>query len=1224
MRGGDSPKLGNCSASMTSVPFAHLHTHSEYSLLDGAARIKGLAQRAHDLGQTAIAVTDHGVLAGAIEFYEAATAIGITPIIGCEVYVAARSHLQKEGRPDRDPFHLILLARDRTGYSNLVKLVSKAHLDGFYYKPRIDHELLAEYAGGLIGLSGCIGGEVPQRLLAGDKDGALAIAREYSQILGPDSYFLEIQDHGMEEEQLVREGLIEIARQTDIPLVATNDCHYVDRDDAEAHDVLLCIQTGSRLDDPKRLRFSGPHFYVSSADEMAEKFDYCLEAVSNSWEIASRCRFEPLLNQRLLPLYDVPEGQDADSLLELVASDGLRRRRLGEDPPQEYLDRLTYELRVIRETGFAPYFLIVWDFTRAGREEGVKIGPGRGSSAGSLVAYSLGITDVDPLHYGLIFERFLNPERVSMPDIDIDFDVEGRSRVIEYVNRRYGSDRVAQIVTYGTMAARAAVRDVGRALNVPLPDVDQLAKLIPTRPGVTLDAALLESRELKALYDGEAWAKRLVDTARRLEGISRNAGTHAGGVVIAPGPLIDYVPLQRATTNREAVVTQFDMDGVQKIGLLKMDFLGLENLTILEETLNNIAARSGERPDIDAIPLDDPATYELLARGDTLGVFQLEQPGGRRIVMDMRPRSIEDMAAAVAINRPGVIEGGATDLYMKRRRGEEPITYLLPGLEPILQDTHGVIVYQDQVMQIAAEVAGFSLGAADLLRAAMGKKDKRKMAAQRQRFLAGAVERGVLEKTAVDLFDYINHFAGYGFNKAHAVAYGMISYQTAYFKAHFPLEFMAALLNSKASDFERLKRAIQDTQARGIVVHPPDVNRSQPAFSVVGEGAAADGAGEREILYGLKHIKNVGESAAETVVAVRNEDGPFYSLLDLCTRVRGRELNRRALEALIRSGACDRLGDRGQLLAQLDTAMRRAEVAARERDSGQIALFESEQMESPGSTAESSNGSLIATLPLTEEMQRERLAWEREHLGIYLSDHPLQRLTQALRQRTDTSVSDLAGLEGSVVQVGGSVRECRRVQSRRGEAMAFAQLEDLTGVCEVVVFPSLYQRASDLLHADGVIVVRGRVEVGARRPAAGSNGGGYAPTAWDPEEAAEPAATEEPEEARVIAEEVMALEDPALLDWRASSVIHVRAYQGGEDELRLLSQVLKAHPGDSRVVLHLRDNDGDHELELDSEYSSAAEPELEAAVLSIYGEGAYRADAVRALAPPPRYRGPSR
>ncbi|MGH7692050.1 MAG: DNA polymerase III subunit alpha [Candidatus Dormibacteria bacterium] len=1206
---------------MSVPPFAHLHTHSEYSLLDGAARIKGLVQRARDLGQTAIAVTDHGVLAGAIEFYEAATQVGITPIIGCEVYVAARSHLQKEGRADRDPFHLVLLAQDQVGYANLVKLVSRAHLEGFYYKPRIDHELLAEYSRGLIGLSGCIGGEVPQRLLAGDQAGALAIAQEYHSILGADGYFLEIQDHGMEEERLVREGLMEISQRTGIPLVATNDCHYVDRDDAEAHDVLLCIQTGSRLEDPKRLKFAGPHFHVASAEEMAAKFDYCLEAVDNSWQIASRCRFEPHLDQRLLPRYEVPEGKTADGLLEEVALEGMRQRRHGEEPPRPYLERLRYELEVIRQTGFASYFLIVWDFTRVGREQGVKIGPGRGSSAGSLVAYSLGITDIDPIQYGLIFERFLNPERVSMPDIDIDFDVAGRARVIEYVNQRYGSDRVAQIVTYGTMAARAAVRDVGRVQDVPLPEVDQLAKLIQMRPGMTLDVALLESHELKEMYDGQPWAKRLIDTARRLEGISRNAGTHAGGVVIAPGPLTDYVPLQRATTNREAVVTQFDMDGVQKIGLLKMDFLGLENLTILEETLDNIERLRGTRPDLDSVPLGDPATYELLARGDTLGVFQLEQPGGRRIVMEMRPRSIEDMAAAVAINRPGVIEGGATDLYMKRRRGEEPITYLLPELEAVLKETHGVIVYQDQVMQIAAQAAGFSLGAADLLRAAMGKKDKAKMSAQRERFIAGAVERGVPEKTAIDLFEYIDYFAGYGFNKAHSVAYGLISYQTAYFKANYPLEFMAALLNSKASDLERLKRAIQDAQARGIVVHPPDVNRSRAKFSVVaqsGSEASSPPPDASEILYGLQHIKNVGEAAAESLVAAREADGPFRSLVDLCTRVRGREVNRRALEALIRSGACDPLGDRGLLLAQLESAMRRAEIAQRERDSGQIALFESEPA---AGGAEAAPPSAVA---LTEETQRERLAWEREHLGIYLSDHPLQRLRQQLSQRTDTALSELPRLEGTLVQVGGSVRECRRVQSRRGEAMAFAQLEDLTGVCEVVVFPSLYQHAASLLHADGVVVVRGRVEVGARRGPNGASRPAAAPPGPDGEDASEPAAQEEPEEARVIAEEVLALSDPTLAEWRAAALVHLRARAAGEEQLRRLSELLKQHRGSSRVLLHLHDVDGEHELELGDEYRVAAGPELEAEVAELLGSGCYRAEAVRAIAPPSRAHGRQR
>jgi DNA polymerase-3 subunit alpha len=1211
---------------MPSVQFAHLHTHSEYSLLDGAARVRSLAQRAKDLGQEALAITDHGVLAGAIDFYEAATEVGIIPVIGCEVYVAARSHLQKEGRADRDPSHLVLLAASREGYANLVKLVSRAHLEGFYYKPRIDHQLLQEHARGLIALSGCVGGEVPQRVLAGDMDGALAIAREYQGILGQDGYFLELQDHGMEEERVVREGLIQIARQTDIPLVVTNDCHYVDRDDAEAHDVLLCIQTGSRLDEPKRLRFAGPHFYLSSAEEMATKFDYCREAIQNSWEIASRCRFEPLLDQRLLPTYDVPDGQDADGFLEAVATEGLRRRCHGEEAPEEYRRRLTYELSVIRETGFAAYFLIVWDFTRAGRDAGVKIGPGRGSSAGSLVAYSLGITDIDPLQYGLIFERFLNPERVSMPDIDIDFDVSGRARVIDYVTRRYGTDRVAQIVTYGTMAARAAVRDVGRALNVSLPQVDQLAKLIPIRPGVTLAAALAESRELKGLYDSEPWAKRLVDTARRLEGIRRNAGTHAAGVVIAPGPLIDYVPLQLATTNREAVVTQFDMDGVQKIGLLKMDLLGLENLTILEETLDNIEHLRGERLELDSLPLDDDATYELLARGDTLGVFQLEQPGGRRIVMEMRPRSIEDMAAAVALNRPGVIEGGATDLYMKRRRGEEPITYMLPELEPVLKETHGVILYQDQVMQIAAAAAGFSLGAADLLRAAMGKKDKAKMAAQRARFIAGAMTRGVPEKTAVELFEYIDYFAGYGFNKAHSVAYGLISYQTAYFKANYPLEFIAAVLNSKASDFERLKRAIQDAQARGILVHPPDVNRSREGFSVVGDpgGQAAPTAGGGEIMYGLQHIKNVGEAAARSLVADREEGGPFRSLVDLCSRVRGRDLNRRALEALIRSGACDELGDRGLNLAQLESSMRRAEIEARVRESGQILLFDPDTANSAPGRENLQGDSAPVLVAVTAEMRRERLAWEREHLGIYLSDHPLERLSAELRQRTDTAVAELARLEGTVVQVGGAIRECRRVQSRRGEAMAFAQLEDLTGICEVVVFPSLYQHISELLQSDGVVVVRGRVEVGVRRAGGGANGSSSQPQNWEGEESPEAGNAGEPEEARVIAEEVLSLDDPSLEGWRASAVIHIRAHRGGETELRRLSELLKENPGESRVVLHLRDDDGDHELDLGSEYAAAAVPGLEAAVVELFGEGSYRQEAIRVLAPAPRFRGRSR
>jgi DNA polymerase-3 subunit alpha len=1205
---------------MSSVEFVHLHTHSEYSLLDGAARVQALAERAKELGQKAIAVTDHGVLAGAIEFYEAAIAAGVTPIIGCEVYVAARSRLQKEGRADRDPSHLILIAKDREGYSNLIKLVSRAHLEGFYYKPRIDRELLAEYARGLIALSGCIGGDVPQRILAGDSGGARKLAEEYSQIMGPDGFFLEIQDHGMEEEKVVREGLMEIVRTTGLPLVATNDCHYVDREDAEAHDVLLCIQTGSRLEEPRRLRFAGPHFYVSSTEEMVEKFDYCLEAVSNSAAIAARCRFEPELGQKLLPRYEVASGADADTVLAEVAEQGLRTR-VGEHPPEEYQTRLAYELGVIRQTGFAAYFLIVWDFTRAGREEGVKVGPGRGSAAGSLVSYSLGITALDPIHYGLIFERFLNLERISMPDIDIDFDVQGRGRVIDYVTRKYGSDRVAQIVTYGTMAARAAIRDVGRVLSVPLLDVDRLAKLVPSRPGITLAGAMENSKELQAIYDTEPWATKLLDTAQRLEGISRNAGTHAAGVVIAPGPLTDYVPLQRATTNRDAVVTQFDMNGVQKIGLLKMDFLGLENLTVLEETLDHIHRLRGMRLELEQIPLDDPATYELLTRGDTMGVFQLEAEGGRRILMDMRPRSIADLAVAVALNRPGVIEGGATDLYMKRRRGEEPITYLIPELEPILEETHGVILYQDQVMQIASAAAGFTWGEADLLRAAMGKKDKVKMAGQRMGFIAGAMGRGVPEKTAGELFDYIDFFAGYGFNKAHSVAYGLISYQTAYFKTNYPLEYMTALLNSRAGDFERVKRVVLDARARRIEVLPPDVNRSQARFSVwrAAEGSEPDGAeGGGRILYGLQHIKNVGESAAESVVAARADGGPFKSLIDLCRRVRGRDLNRRVLEALIKSGSCDSLGDRGWLLAELDTAMRRAEQAARDLESGQIQLFD---LDGSGDQEPGGGGGMLTPPPvglhLSPDAEQERLSWERELLGIYLSQHPLQRLGSRLRTCTDTEVADLVRLEGRSVQVGGSLRECRVVQNRKGDPMAFAALEDLTGVCELVIFPRVFEKAVELLHPDAVVVVRGRVEVGARPGPGGLTPAGTKPQRYVTGENGDESGAEEPEEARVIAEEVLGLDDPQLADWRPTAVVHVTVANSSDDVLGRLSEALGRQRGGSPVVLHLEDHEGRHDIELGESHRVDVGEELERAIVEVCGPDTYRVETVRAQAPVP-------
>ncbi len=1192
---------------MAELEFVHLHTHSEYSLLDGAARLTAMAQRAAELGQKAIALTDHGVLSGALEFHRAAVAAGVRPIIGCEVYVAARSRLQREGRADRDPSHLILLARDDTGYHNLMKVVSEAHLEGFYYKPRIDRELLAAHHEGLVALSGCVGGEIPQRILAGDTKGAEALCREYSEILGPDGFFLELQNHGMEEEAAVRQGLLAIARATGLPLVATNDSHYVHPDDAVAHDVLLCIQTGSRVEDPKRLRFAGPHFYLTSAEEMAAKFPDCLEAVANSARVAERCAFEPVLHQPLLPRYDTGPELDSDAFLRQVAERGLAAR-VGEPVPAEYRERLDYELGVIAKTGFAAYFLIVWDFTRAGREEGVKIGPGRGSAAGSLVSYSLGITSLDPLRYGLTFERFLNLERVSMPDIDIDFDVTGRGRVIDYVTRKYGSDRVAQIITFGTMAARAAIRDVGRVQGVPLPDVDRLAKLIPLRPGMTLEAALEDSRELRAIYEGEGWAAKLIDTARRLEGIARNAGTHAGGVVIGPGPLVDYVPLQRGTTNRESVVTQFDMNGVQELGLLKMDFLGLENLTVLEETLDHVERSTGTRPDLDSLPLDDPPTYDLLTRGDTIGVFQLEGEGGRRVLMDMRPRSIEDLAAANALNRPGPIEGGVIDMYMRRRRGDEPITYMLPALEPILRETHGVILYQDQVMQIASAVAGFSLGEADLLRAAMGKKDKAKMAAQRDRFVAGAVANGVEESLAGALFDYIDRFAGYGFNKAHAVAYGLIGFQTAYFKANHPLEYMCALLNSRAGDLDRVKRVILDARARQIEVLPPDVNRSQPAFSIWrGEqSGAGEGRDAGVIVYGLQQVKNVGEGAARAVVAARDDGGPFSSLLDLCRRVRGRDLNRRVLEALIRAGACDALGDRGWLLLELDGAMREAERSARDVEAGQISLFDD-------GVAEAAEAVRPSRGPLSQEEERERLAWERELLGMYLSRHPLSQLGDRLRDCTDADLDELARLSGKVVQVGGALRECRRVQSRKGEPMAFGVLEDLTGTCELIVFPKVFAAAEALLHPDAVVVVRGRVEVGssARLPSQRSEPG-------------EDEAEEDSEAARLIAESVLAVDAPSLAGWRPDALLHLTLREPTEDMMAALAELLADTPGPTPVVLHLLDGGEVHELELGEGHRVEASAQLGERIEALLGPGCFRVERRHSEAPAPRPRGPER
>ena len=1192
-------------------PFVHLHTHTEFSLLDGAARIGELVTEAKRLGQPAVAVTDHGVLYGAVELHEAASKAGIKPIIGCEVYMAPRSRHDKEGRADRDPNHLVLLARDERGYRNLIALVSKAQLEGYYYKPRIDKQILAEHAEGLICLSACIGGELPQAILRGDLDVAEGVAREHMEIFGEDNYFLELQEHGIPEETEIRAGLVEMARRTGLPFIATNDSHYINAADAEAHDILLCLQTGARRSDEKRFRFAGPHFYLAGGTEMRRRFSAYGEAVSNTVALAQRVNFEMKLGQYLLPRFEpIPAGHDADSWLRELCLMGLRER-YGAEPPAEAPERLRMELDVIQETGFAAYFLIVADFIRAARCNDVKVGPGRGSAAGSLVAYVLRITDICPLRYGLIFERFLNRERVSMPDIDIDFDDRRRDRVIQYVQEKYGRERVAQIITFGTMAARAAIRDVGRVLDVPLSDVDRLAKLVPAQVGIKL-ADAVKSREMREVLEHEDWARQLIDVALRLEGIARNASTHAAGVVIAPEPLINIVPLQRSTTDRESSlqVTQFDMNGVQKIGLLKMDFLGLTNISIIEETLDNVERTTGTRPDLDALPLDDANTYALLGRADTLGIFQLEASGGKKILLDMQPQSIEDLSAANALNRPGPIEGGVIDLYMKRKRGELEIEYpegLREKLHPILADTFGTIVYQEQVMKIAQAVAGYTLGEADILRAAMGKKDKAKMVQQREKFIHGAQALGTAATIAGDLFDLIAHFAGYGFNRAHSVCYSLIGYQTAYLKANHPLEFMTALLNSKAGDFERLKGAILDAHARGLVVKPPDLNRSGAGFSV-GDVEA------REILFGLAHIKNVGSKIVEQVIAARDEEGPFRSLLDLCMRAGGRDLNRRVLEALVCSGACDRLGDRAALLAGVDRAMERATAIRREREVGQTSLFGLPEVIPDAAAADSAEPatSLAGGLVGFDEVELpnvppapvdEKLRWERELLGMYLSDHPLSRVTDELRAKTDTAIGELGPhLDGLLVQVGGTVRELRAVVPRRnpnGGRMAFVQLEDMSGSCEVVVFPRTFEACVQDMRPDETVVIRGRVE---------------AQRTGDAEPVSEDEAGDQPQ-VKILAEAVFALRDPRLDVWKANQTLHLTVPHDHGARILTLKETLEAHPGSTGIVVHVEYPAKVDEITLPDGIGVTPSVGLERAVLGILGEGAYRVDIRRDRAP---------
>ena len=1180
--------------------FVHLHNHTEYSLLDGASRIQAMVTRAAELDMPAIGLTDHGVMYGAIHFYKACKEAGIKPIIGCEVYVAPRSRLLREGRVDRDPNHLTLLAANHSGYLNLMRLCTVGQMEGMYYKPRIDKEILAQHSEGLIALSGCLQGEAASRIVDGDIDGARESVAAYRDIFGPDRFLLEVQRHGIDRQVEVNDALARFGKEFGLRLCATNDLHYVHRHDSEAHDVLLCLQTGARFNDPNRWRFSTQENYLKTPAEMIEAFADMPEALASTLEVADQCDLELSLGATLLPPFDVPDGMKPDQYLRQLVLNGLDWR-FGKPAPAAK-ERAEQELSVISQTGYASYFLIVWDFYNFARQNGIVVGPGRGSAAGSLVSYCLGITNLDPLQHGLIFERFLNIDRVSMPDIDCDFSVEGREKVIRYVSEKYGADRVAQIITFTTMASKAAIRDVGRVLEVPLRDTDRLAKLVPVWQGrsKTLEDTIKEVSEFREAYESSEEAKHLIDVARTLEGVSRNVSTHAAGVVIAPEPLVRYTPLQYGP-GREAVITQYDMKAVGDIGLLKIDFLGLQNLDIIATCMRLIKERRGIEIDLEHLTFDDAKTYELIANGDTHGVFQLEGPGMRRMVMDMRPQSFEDVAAAIALFRPGPMVN--IPAFIARKQGREPIEYMHERLEPILRETYGVMIYQEQVMMAARELAGFTMSEADILRAAMGKKDKAKMAKLRTKFIDGTVERGIPKATAEALFDGIAKFAEYGFNRAHSAAYGVISYQTAYLKANYPLEYMTALLIHMEGSADRVATAIVDCRLRGIDVLAPDINRSRTDFSMTDEQFPSPHRGEGQgegrggrIRFGLAAIKNVGRHAVESIVGLRDADGPFKSLEDLCERTSAvQDVNRRVLEALVQSGACDSLGERARLIAALDHAVSRAERARRDRESGQTSLLE--MVGSPDVETDD-YGLTIDVAPMAGD---EKLRLEKELLGLYLSDHPLRRISAELAKLADTQAVEVtSALQDTEVRVAGLVREVRRVVTRKGQIMAYATLEDLTGAVDVVLFPRVFEQTRLLFEPDKVLVVQGKVD--ARAGSTRASGAAASPV--------EPEIEAEVETASVVADMAWLWDDPECVPVSRRQLVHVRIPSGDAGIAEQLEAVLARHPGGDEVVLHVVV--GSREVVVNADrYHVLAGPALVAEIDQLVGQAATRLEMVR-------------
>jgi DNA polymerase III subunit alpha len=1069
--------------------FVHLHLHTDYSMLDGACDVDKLCKRVKELGMPAVAMTDHGNIFGAVHFVNAAKAAGIKPIIGCELYICKKDdHRIERTAPDGDTYnHLLVLAENEEGYRNLVKITSEASLHGFYYKPRVSKRFLAEHAKGLIGLSGCLKGEVAEFMMEDKYEAARTAASTYADIFGKQNFFLEIQDQGLEMEHRIHPGLFQLQKDLGLPLVATNDSHYLCEDDAHAQDVMVCIQTGKSIQDPNRMKFQGTGFYVKSHDEMYQVFKDSPDVLARTLGIAERCNLHLTKVSNPFPHFDVASGYTLDSYFEHVTREGFARRletirtRLATGQLKheivEYEQRLAREIAIIQQMKFSGYFLIVWDFVRYAREHNIPVGPGRGSAAGSLVSYSLGITDLDPLQYELFFERFLNPERISMPDIDMDFCMNRRDEVIDYVTRKYGRENVAQIITFGTMAAKAAIKDVGRAMDVPYSDVDRIAKMVPTTLNIKLETAIKESPALQQAYESDSQVRQLIDTAKKLEGLVRNAGVHAAGVVISPRPLQELVPLYR--TKNDEIVTAFDMVAIEKMGLLKMDFLGLTTLTILDDTLKLIAQTRGQQMRLEDIPLSDQETYvKVFHSGLTSGVFQFESHGMRDVLRRYQPGSIEDLTALNALYRPGPIQGGMIDYFIDRKHGRKKIEYELPELEEILRETFGVIVYQEHVMQIANRLAGYSMGEADLLRRAMGKKKPEEMAQQRERFIEGAVKQGYPPKKIERIFDLLAKFAEYGFPKAHSAAYALLAYHTAYLKTHYPVEFMAALLTSVTGNTDDVVKYINECREMGIPVEPPDINVSDANFTPHGSA----------IRFGLAAVKNVGHNAIESIVAARKEladqsvratQTGFNSIYEFCEKVDLRLLNKRVLESLIKSGAMDSLGRRAQLMAVLDKAVDHAEKTQRDAESGQHGLFGVFQQEESHAHED--------RLPDTPDWdEHTRLANEKEILGFFITGHPLEKYREKLEDLRALSTSELTAMKTSTgkdenLTTAGIIANLRVLKSKKGEFYAQAQLEDLSGSIDMLVFPEAYRKLQDKVKMEVPVLVRGgvRIEEGA-------------------------------------------------------------------------------------------------------------------------------------------------